>query len=80
MSTIKTKNPNVPIAMFVGAEDSLADPIDTKWAADQIGSPVIHYEVIPNFDHGSFTMGNDMSYMNTALEIIDSHNGKELAT
>lgn len=43
MSKIGTKNPGVPIAMFVGAEDSLADPKDTQWARDQIGTPVVHY-------------------------------------
>jgi len=60
--------------MFVGAEDPLADPKDTKWASEQIGSPMIHYEVIPNFDHGSFNMANDMSYMNTVKSLIGEHN------
>lgn len=74
LSKVGTNNPGVPVAMFVGAEDDLADPLDTKWAADQIGTPVIHYEVIPNFDHGSFCMGMDMSYMNTVVTLVGEHN------
>lgn len=34
---------SVPIAMFVGRQDTLADPTDAEWARDQIGSPVVHY-------------------------------------
>jgi hypothetical protein len=60
--------------MFVGAEDDLADPIDTKWASEQIGAPMIHYEVIPNFDHGSFTMCIDCSYLNTVKTLIGQYN------
>ena len=65
---------DVPVAMFVGAEDSLADPMDTAWAKDQIGSAVIHYEVIPDYDHGSFTMGVKMDYMNTVKDLLKKYN------
>lgn len=34
---------HVPIAMFVGNEDMLADQTDAEWARDTIGSPVVHY-------------------------------------
>jgi pimeloyl-ACP methyl ester carboxylesterase len=34
---------SVPIAMFVGNVDKLADPTDALWAYKQIGSPVVHY-------------------------------------
>jgi len=33
----------VPVAMFVGNVDELADPTDAEWARNQIGSPVVHY-------------------------------------
>ena len=34
---------SVPIAMFVGNVDTLADPQDAAWTKSQIGSPVVHY-------------------------------------
>ena len=52
----------VPIAMFVGKQDDLANPLDTRWARSQIPS-TYHHEEIGNFDHGSFTIGKDMSYL-----------------
>jgi len=69
LSKIKT----MPIAMYVGAQDPLATPYDTKWASEQLGN-VIHYEVMDNFDHGAFTLGLDMSYMNRVLENIAEYN------
>ena len=33
----------VPVAMFVGNVDTLADRTDAEWARNQIGSPVVHY-------------------------------------
>ena len=52
--------------MFVGAEDHFADPQDTAWAYAQIQPATrVHYEVIDNFDHGSFMLAKDMSYFDT---------------
>ena len=39
---------------------------------------MIHFEIIPNFDHGAFTMGIDMSFMNTVLKLIKKYNIDEL--
>ena len=39
---------------------------------------MIHFEIIPNFDHGAFTMGIDMSFMNTVLELIQKYNIDEM--
>ena len=33
----------VPIAVFVGSDDIVADPIDGQWTVDQIGAAVFHY-------------------------------------
>jgi len=60
---------HVPIAMFVGKQDPLANPTDTQWARDQIKT-TIHYEEINNFDHGSFMLGKDMSFMDTVLKVV----------
>lgn len=48
----------VPVAMFVGKQDDLADVLDTRWERDQIKS-VVYYKEFDNYDHSSFTMGND---------------------
>lgn len=63
----------MPIAMFVGDKDPLATPMDTKWATTQLGN-VIHYEVIENFDHSTFTIGLDMSYMDRVVANIAKYN------
>ena len=60
----------VPVALFGGADDVLADPKDVTWAKDEIGDAIVHFEIIPNFNHSSFMMANDMSYMNRVLEVI----------
>ena len=69
-------NPGVPIAFFVGAEDVLADPTDASEAWKDIGTAGIQggYHLIPNFDHGSFCMGVDMSYMNTVVSYVNQYN------
>jgi len=63
----------MPIAMFVGAEDHLATPGDASWEKDQLGN-VVHYEVIENFDHESFMLGLDTSYITRALEVVKQYN------
>lgn len=63
----------MPIAMYVGQQDPLATPLDTKWATTQLGN-VIHYEVMDNFDHGAFTLGLDMSYIERVLKNIAQYN------
>ena len=58
------------IALFSGEKDAFADPADVNWLAGQLGSKVIHNEQIPDFDHSSFMMANDMSYMQTVVDIL----------
>ena len=59
--------------MFVGAEDHMATPKDTAWEKDQLGN-VVHYEVIDKFDHESFMLGFDTSYVNRALDLVKKYN------
>ena len=59
--------------MFVGSNDTLADPIDAAWTRDQIGAAVIHYEQITG-GHLSFMVGKDMSYFNTVLYLLGEYN------
>ena len=64
-----SKISHVPVAMFVGKQDDLATPADTQWARDQIKT-TIYYEELDNFDHGSFMLGKDMSFMDTVLKLV----------
>jgi hypothetical protein len=60
--------------MFVGEEDPLSAPQDTAWAYSQIQpSSRVHYEEIPNFDHESFTLGKNMTYVDTIKSLVDAH-------
>lgn len=51
----------VPVAIFAGIEDILADTTDAEWTRDRIGDSVVHYEEI-HAGHLTFLVGKDMSY------------------
>ena len=63
---------HVPIAMFVGEQDPLANTEDCRWARDTIPT-TFHYQEVPNCDHGTFLTGKDMSFMNDVLSLIAKH-------
>ena len=63
----------MPIAMFVGADDHLATPGDAVWEQEQLGN-VVHFEVMSNFDHESFMLGFDTSYITRALDLVKKYN------
>ena len=62
----------VPIAMFAGIEDILADTTDAEWARDQIGDNVVHYEEI-HAGHLTFMVGKDMSYFDTVMGLLEQY-------
>jgi hypothetical protein len=51
----------VPVAMFVAYDDTIADPTDANWTRNQIGAAVKHYQMIEG-GHLSFMIGKDMTY------------------
>ena len=51
----------VPVAIFTGLEDPLADVTDARWTRDTIGDNVVHYEEI-EAGHLTFLIGKDMTY------------------
>jgi len=63
----------MPIAMFVGGDDHLATPSDAIWEREQLGN-VVHFEVMSDFDHESFMLGLDTSYITRALELVKQYN------
>ena len=61
---------HVPVAMFVGKYDTLADKKDAEWTRDQIGDQVIHYQEIDG-GHMTFIVAEDMSWWTeTAMDLI----------
>lgn len=75
----KIENTKVPVAMFVGNEDDLADIEDTEWVRDQIlddgwGSDVlVHYEEF-EAGHYSFMVGENMKYLESLVHLISKYN------
>uniref|UniRef100_A0A7S3CLY6 Uncharacterized protein n=1 Tax=Strombidium rassoulzadegani TaxID=1082188 RepID=A0A7S3CLY6_9SPIT len=65
---------DVPIAMFVGKQDELANPTDARWARDQLKSEMAHYEEIDQFDHSSFNIGKDLSYFERVISVVKVFN------
>ena len=51
---------DVPIAMFVNKQDTLANVNDNRWLRDQLQS-VVHYQESEG-SHASFVIGADMSF------------------
>ena len=63
----------VPIAYFVGLQDDLADPVDTKNTYDKI-STAFKYNLYNDMDHISFTLGNDMGYTADVISLLPQFN------
>ena len=57
---------DVPVAMFTGSEDPLADITDSRWTRDQIGDNIVHYEEV-EAGHLTFLVGKDMTYFTTGV-------------
>ena len=51
----------MPIAIFPGTADILADVPDAEWTKDAIGGAVVHFQRV-DAGHATFLVGNDMSY------------------
>jgi hypothetical protein len=71
-----SKISKVPVAFFVGGKDDFADPTDSKWTSNQIKS-VAHYQEIPQFNHYSFLIAKDMSFMKDVLGVVEKFNPRK---
>mmetsp|Transcript_2133 Transcript_2133/g.2435 ORF Transcript_2133/g.2435 Transcript_2133/m.2435 type:complete len:418 (-) Transcript_2133:81-1334(-) len=57
------------IIQIYGSADLLADPQDSAWLNEQLGSNVIHYEEY-KLGHMSFLLANDMQYFHDVIKIL----------
>jgi len=56
----------VPIALFVGNRDILANLKDNRWLKDELGSNLVFYKEF-FASHSSFVTGRDMSYFEKVI-------------
>ncbi|XP_029197906.2 lipase member K-like [Acropora millepora] len=79
----RVQNMRTPTLMFVGGNDGLGDPSDNKALEPQIKN-LVHYEVIPGWNHVDFLYGKDahsllysklVSYMKSR-RLLRSYNAK----
>ena len=54
----------IPIAMLVGTADQTCPYAQAEITRDTIGDMVVHFESIPDQDHGYFGSANDEWFMN----------------
>jgi len=59
--------------MYAGTVDDLANPTDTRNLRDNVKT-VKKYVELEDFDHGSFLLGKNMTFLNDVVEIMDEYN------
>ena len=64
---------DVPIAMFVGSDDTLSVPEGAKWALKSLPKET-EYFYVQDWDHASFGVGKDMSYFDEVLKQLKKYN------
>ena len=69
---IPFENINVPVALFYGSEDRIADETDANWFREQLGDNII-FDQIYYMTHMSFPIGVDTSYLNDVIEIFENY-------
>lgn len=63
----------MPVAVFCGIEDKLADCEDAQNAVNLIGDDVVQFEQV-HAGHKTFLIGKDMSYFTEmAMELIQKY-------
>ena len=69
---IPFENINIPVAMYYGSEDDIADQVDADWFEDRIGDNVLFHNVY-YMSHHAFFMGVDTSYLDDVLETYQNY-------
>ena len=71
----KVKDAHVPIALYVGMNDLIVNPVDSHWVRDQLGNDtIVDYKEMPG-GHLQFFIGADASYFKkNAIELLKEYN------
>ena len=64
---------DVPIALFVGYHDMIANINDNRWLEQELGSNCVFYQEFPA-SHASFLTGRDMSYFDRVIQLTLYYN------
>ena len=65
---------DIDIAIFIGKQDDLSNPIDARRLKDELGSVVKLYLEIEMYDHSSFLLGKKMDYLDDILTLLQNTN------
>ena len=67
-------NIDIPVYLFVGEYDRLADPIDAaELEKNLVNSPEVTYSLYP-YGHMTFLWGKEADYMNEVFSILNQYN------
>ena len=65
----------MPVAFFVGMQDTLATLSNAEWANARVQS-TSYFKILDNCDHSSFLIGKDMRFLQDVLELLNIHNDR----
>lgn len=69
---LRNADGKVPVGLFVGDGDELADVTDVEWIPTQLPTSVKFHKVY-HYGHLSFMVGKDMQYMYDLKDLIDTY-------
>lgn len=67
---IALKSIKTPLAMFVGKQDPLSTPLANAWTKKELSEKPIYYKERDHWDHGTFSIGKDMSYLDDLFGLL----------
>lgn len=68
----------LPIALYVGKNDTLADLKDVEWLNTQLGDRVVKLEEIDSFDHFSYAIGTNTEWSDDVINLLNEHHNATL--
>ena len=68
---------HIPIYLYAGDKDDLADETDVEWLKKKMGQRVKFTTLIPDFTHGGFSTGKYTGWTKSALNHIGPPSNKQ---
>lgn len=70
---VPIENLDIPVALFSGDLDRLADPEDVAFISEKLGDKVV-FQKEYHLDHFSFAIAKDMSFFDDAITLLAQYN------